>query len=65
MSENNMPDSIAPAKIHPNSRDFGFVLIGVALGIGWGSALSYPCILVFVMVLALTGVWFINKSRGR
>jgi hypothetical protein len=65
MIENKPPVIPVPAEIRPNSRDLGFVLIGLALGIGIGSALSYPLILILAMGLAITGAHFINKSRGR
>jgi hypothetical protein len=65
MIENKTPVIPAPAEIRPNSRDLGFVLIGLALGIGFGSALSYPLILIVAMGLAITGSHFIYKSRNR
>jgi hypothetical protein len=65
MSENKPPDIKAPVEIRPNSRDFGFVLIGFALGICIGSSLPYPFVLIFAMGLAITANHFINKYRPR
>jgi hypothetical protein len=65
MNEKKLPDVKLPAEIRPNSRDLGFVLIGIALGIPWGSAVPYPAILILAMGLAMTGCHFIYKSRGR
>jgi hypothetical protein len=65
MSESKLSGINVPPEVRPNSRDFGFVLIGIALGIGVGSSLSYPLILILALALAMTGSHFIYKSRGR
>jgi hypothetical protein len=65
MIENKLPEAKKSAEIRPNSRDLGFILIGVALGISWGSSVPYPAILILAMGLAMTGCHFIYKSRNR
>jgi hypothetical protein len=64
MSENKLTDLKALAEIRPDRRDLGFVLIGIALGIPWGSSVPYPFILILAMGLAITGSCFISKFRG-
>jgi hypothetical protein len=65
MSENQLPGPKASAEIRPNKRDFGFVLIGIALGIAWGSALPYPVLLILGMGLVIAGNHLISLSKSR
>lgn len=54
--------------IRPSTRDLGFLLIGLALGVGIGSALAglnNALILIPVCALTLTGSRLIQRSAHR
>jgi len=70
MNENNIPDFKAQDEIHPNGRDLGFVLLGIALGIIVGSALSLCSspqlfLLPLLLVLSMMGTYLIRKFHSR
>jgi hypothetical protein len=68
MIENKLPDIKVPAEIRLNSRDLGFVLIGLAIGIGLGSTFAsgdhHVFLIILTIGLAITGTHFVNKSSA-